>query len=140
MTKEEIEHEELWTEGIIKAVIDQSNNNPDKFIINLKKVGYKVVKIESENERLKAEREWIKIDPNVRNTIPDEDVWTYRFQSEEVRFTPKGEYIPLGAVSYYMPLSKPHPPKQSPKKPICCEKYMRCQDCPSSPNYKNPTP
>ena len=73
MTKEEIEHEELWIAGIIDSVLSRSNNNTDKFIINLKKVGYKVVKIESENERLKAEREWILCDDDMPEV--DETVW-----------------------------------------------------------------
>lgn len=69
MTKEEIEHEELWIAGIIDSVLSRSNNNTDKFIINLKKVGYKVVKIESENERLKAERD--KILDEVKDEMVD---------------------------------------------------------------------
>mgnify|MGYP006350543459 CR=1 FL=1 len=58
MTKEEIEHEKLWTEGIVSAVMLSSKGIVSDFISNLEKVGYKIVKAESENERLKAEREW----------------------------------------------------------------------------------
>jgi putative protein kinase ArgK-like GTPase of G3E family len=56
MTKEEIEHEKLWTEGIVSAVMLSSKGIVRDFISNLEKVGYKIVKAESENERLKAER------------------------------------------------------------------------------------
>ena len=64
MTKEEIEHEKLWTEGIVSAVMLSSKGIVSDFIINLEKVGYKIVKSESENERLKAERDsnWISLE------------------------------------------------------------------------------
>ena len=123
MTKEEIEHEKLWTEGIVSAVMLSSKGIVSDFISNLEKVGYKIVKSESENERLKAEREWIEIDPNVKNQIPDEDVWTYCIQTCDVDFTPKGDYIPLGTVSHYMRLVKPQPPKQS--CPQCKTEYTK---------------
>jgi len=57
MTKEEIEHEKLWTEGIVSAVMLSSKGIVSDFISNLEKVGYKIVKAESENERLIKEIE-----------------------------------------------------------------------------------
>ncbi len=57
MTKEEIEHEKLWTEGIVSAVMLSSKGIVRDFISNLEKVGYKIVKAESENERLIKEIE-----------------------------------------------------------------------------------
>ena len=62
MTKEEIEHEKLWVEGIVSAVMLSSKGIVSDFIINLEKVGYKIVKSESENEMLKVEREWISVE------------------------------------------------------------------------------
>lgn len=70
------------------------------------------IELKKEIERLKGDREWIKIDPNETGTIPDENVWTYWLEVNEVRFSPKDEFIPLGAVSHYMLLTKPEPPKQ----------------------------
>jgi hypothetical protein len=70
------------------------------------------IELKKEIERLKAEREWIKIDQNVVNIIPDENLWVYWFKLNKVVFVPKGEFIPLGVVSHYMLLSKPEPPKQ----------------------------
>jgi len=73
MTKEEIEHEKLWVEGIVSAVMLSSKGIVSDFISNLEKVGYKIVKAESENERLKAEMEWILCDDDMPEV--DETVW-----------------------------------------------------------------
>lgn len=77
------------------------------------------IELKKEIERLKGELfgkseqlEWIKINPNETDIIPDENVWTFWLEVNEVRFSPKDEYIPLGAVSHYMLLTKPEPPKQ----------------------------
>lgn len=77
------------------------------------------IELKKEIERMKGELfgfteqlEWIKIDPNKTDSIPDENVWTFWLEVNEVRFSPKDEYIPLGVVSHYMLLIKPEPPKQ----------------------------
>jgi len=126
MTKEEIEHEELWIAGIIDSVLSRSNNNTDKFIINLKKVGYKVVKIESENERLKAEREWISVEqrlPELDGNSQIKCIVLDTYNGIVVR--PYNEYHKCwddedcddfycpatgGNITHWMPL--PQPPKQ----------------------------
>jgi len=115
MTKEEIEHEKLWTEGIVSAVMLSSKGIVSDFISNLEKVGYKIVKAESENERLKAEREWtIDFDGKLMAGIKIVD----------------GELSIVGAMDGYgngISISKivikPQPPKQS--CPQCKTEYTK---------------
>lgn len=64
MTKES---NKAWIEGIVAGVMLHSKGIPSNFISNLEKVGYKIVKSESENERLKSDREWI----SVKDRLPE---------------------------------------------------------------------
>ena len=84
------------------------NLNPDYRGFELKLMQI----IDLANKMYYEQSEWIEINPNDVNTIPDENVWTYWFQLDKVVFVPKGEFVPLGVVSHYMLLTKPSPPKQ----------------------------
>lgn len=53
--------------------------------------------------------EWIKVNPNESNTIPDENVWVYTLE-KEVTFVPKGVYIPFNFCTHYQLLNPPAPP------------------------------
>lgn len=70
------------------------------------------IQLTIEIERLKGERRWIKIDPNETDAIPNENVWTYWFKTNQVVLIDRGEFIPHGNVSHYMLLTYPSPPKQ----------------------------
>ena len=139
MTKEEIEHEKLWTEGIVSAVMLSSKGIVSDFISNLEKVGYKIVKAEPENESLKAEREWISVTPETMPKIPiinnycvenkDLLVLHYiKFDSYEFGFwngkkweMPDTGFAEIWEVDMYMPL--PQSPKQS--CPQCKTEYTK---------------
>ncbi len=54
---------------------------------------------------------WIKIDPTKKDTIPDENVWVFHIEKQEVQFMPQGVWIPLNTYSYYKLIEKPEPPK-----------------------------
>ncbi len=130
MTKEEIEHEKLWTEGIVSAVMLSSKGIVSDFISNLEKVGYKIVKAESENERLKAEREWISVKEQKpltdeiihvwhrnelkkckRCIVGNNELWHYEGESR----------LSYEAPTHWMPL--PQSPKQS--CPQCKTEYTK---------------
>jgi len=90
-----------------------------------------------ENERLKAEREWISTKDNPPKD--GQDVLAYQVNPDwEGNILLRWNSASFTYIEYPYYMLEPQPPKQPPKKPICCEKYMRCQDCPSSPNYINP--
>ena len=79
---------------------------------NSSSLNYTLIVHNLANKMYYEQSEWIEIDPNDINTIPDENVWTYWFQLDKVVFVPNGEFVPLGVVSHYMLLTKPLPPKQ----------------------------
>lgn len=56
--------------------------------------------------------EWIKIDPNKEDTIPDENVWVFHIERQEVQFAPRGKWLPLNTYSHYKLIKKPKPPKR----------------------------
>lgn len=55
---------------------------------------------------------WIKIDPSKKDTIPDDNVWVFHIERQEVQFMPQGEWIPLNTYSHYKLIEKPEPPKE----------------------------
>jgi hypothetical protein len=55
--------------------------------------------------------EWIKIDPKIKDSIPNEPVWVYTIKTKKVVFVPKDEHIPFNFCSHYRLLDKPEPPK-----------------------------
>lgn len=54
---------------------------------------------------------WIKIDPTKKDTIPDENVWVFHIEKQEVQFMLQGEWIPLNTYSHYKLIEKPKPPQ-----------------------------
>lgn len=149
MTKEEIEQAEKFLDAYLGGNRNVSTLTWKHWIECLADYGKK---LQSENERLKAEREWISVEqrlPELDGNSQIKCIVLDTYNGIVVR--PYNEYHKCwddedcddfycpatgGNITHWMPL--PQPPKQPPKKPICCEKYMRCQDCPSSPNYINP--
>lgn len=102
--------------------------------------------LQSENERMKAEiaklpkldkGDKIKLYGKETEVIGFNVAWNEGLFDYEIILLTEGRGDPFKRSLDSIEIL-PQPPKQPPKKPICCEKYMRCQDCPSSPNYINP--
>lgn len=55
-------------------------------------------------------REWVKIDPTKKMTIPDIDIWGLTIEKREVVFFPKGVFVPLNFIDHYHPVIPPSPP------------------------------
>ena len=134
MTKEEIEQAEKFLDAYLGGNRNVSTLTWKHWIECLADYGKK---LQSENERLKAEREWISTKDNPPKD--GQDVLAYQVNPDwEGNILLRWNSASFTYIEYPYYMLEPQHPKQPPKKPICCEKYMRCQDCPSSPNYINP--
>lgn len=61
--------------------------------------------------------EWIEIDPKENDAIPDEPVWVFTIDEEQVEFKDANEFIPYNSVSHYQLIEKPNPPNFTDSKP-----------------------
>ena len=53
---------------------------------------------------------WVEIDKNKTESMPDVDLWAYNSISEQVELIKEGVFLELGIYTHYQLIDKPNKP------------------------------